>query len=256
LAIPVLDYVQRYGGLLALGLLAIRSAPGSKSDAPGLSLAIQTAMGAAVGHDDGIVAARPQMSGLVAIAAFGLVLILVLIWFLVFVPRDEEVSRKPEPTEKPAVAGLSTPTAIPLEIVFGIDDYLKLRTRPELKSTCVRLRRDRRRIALLWLADLQRDVHLVWEFRRFLVSNGLTVTFRDEVAIGIETFLALLCVGATRIVVMSCGPFFLRQVAQIAFRPVELLGSRAALLLVRAPAAVRTQLEQKWAKHVLTLNPA
>lgn len=214
-------------------------------------------MGASVDDYDGVIATGAQLIGLGAIAAFGLLIIVGLIWLLFFVPRSEQIPRNTEPARKPvSIAGLSTNTDIPLGVLFGTDDYRRLQTKPELKSTCVRLRQDRRRIALLWLGDLQRDVHLVWEFRRFLVRNGLTVTVWDEYRIGIAACLALVCLGAARIIVVTCGPFVLRRIGPNAVRPVELLSSRAAHLLVRAPAAIRTQLEQKWAAHVLTLNPA
>jgi hypothetical protein len=213
-------------------------------------------MGAPLDDDDGTSEARTQLSGLLAIAAFAFLLVLGLGWFLLLFPGRDGTLRKAEPTEKLAIAGLSAVDSSQLDMIFGVDDYRKLRTRPELKSTCVRLRRDRRRIALLWLGDLQRDVHLVWEFRRFLVGNGLTVTVRDEFGIGVGSCLALLRLGVARIVVLTCGPFTLPRVAQNAARPVESLSSRAALLLARVPAALRTQLEQKWMKHVLTLHPA
>lgn len=206
--------------------------------------------------DNATVAAGTKLSGLAAMAAFGVLLAFALSWFLLLAPRPDQTSQETEPDEKPIISGLSASKTIHFDMVCGLDDYRLLRTRPELKSTCVRLRRDRRRIVLLWLGDLQRDVHLVWEFRRFLVRNGLTVSVRDEFGIGFGVCLALICLGAARVAIFTCGPFALRKLIRNATLPVELLSNRAARLLACAPAVVRTQLEQKWAKHVLAWNPA
>jgi hypothetical protein len=209
-----------------------------------------------VEDDDGTITAERQLSGLGAMIAFGVLLAVCLFWFLVFVTRREPRPSESEVIDHSALGGISTGNTVQLEILLGIDDYRKLKTRPELKLTCARLRQDKRRIALLWLDDLGRNVDLAWEFRRFLVGNGLTVTVRDEIEIGVGACLALACVSAARIIVLTCGPFALRSVGPSTIRCVTSVWGRAALLLSHVPAAARAQLQQKWTQHVLTLNAA
>lgn len=164
------------------------------------------------------------------------------------IPRDSEV--------RSTIAGLFAASACHIDALFSDTDYRNLSARPELKPLRIEIRADRRRIALLWLGRLQREVHIVWEFRRFLAANHFTVTVGEEVEIGCAACFALLYLRFAWILVFFCGPFALRGGLRRAGVPVQRLSSRAARLLAQAPAAVRTQLEQKWAKHVLTLNPA
>ncbi len=120
----------------------------------------------------------------------------------------------------------------------------------------IQLRRDRRRIALLWLSRLQRDVHIVWEFRRFLALNHFSVTVGEEIGIGCTACFALLYLEAARIIVFVCGPFALRKAIRNTKVPLELLSNCGAHLLARAPAALRTQLEQEWTQQVLAWDKA
>ena len=169
---------------------------------------------------------------------------------------------KPEtPSERnriasPAIAGLSTTHLQQLDILLGNEDYRKLRATPDLKALSVKFRRDRRRIALLWLGELQRDVRIVWKFRRFLVRNGLPVTFREELAIAFGASLAVLYLKTVWFLVFVSGPFVLSEMIRSARLPVERLSMRGASLLARAPASTRTQIEQRWAKHVLAMHRA
>jgi len=165
---------------------------------------------------------------------------------------------KPEPSAAPqesqirdTIAGLSSASATHFDILFGDRDYLMLRSRPELKGVSAKFRHDHRRIALLWLGELHRDVLVVWEFRRFLVRNGLPVTFREEVSIGCGACFALAYLNVLQMTVLLCGPFVFTGAVRSAKSPVERLSGQGAGLLSRAPDAVRAQLQSKWTQHVV-----
>jgi hypothetical protein len=152
------------------------------------------------------------------------------------------------------INGLSVVSLLSLDLAR--DDYRALRARPELKSVCAQYRRDRRRIALLWLGELERDVRLVWEFRRFLVRNGLAVTFREEAAIALVGSLAMCYLKTVRLAVFLGGPFILPGALRAARLPVLRLSNRGAGLLAKAPADTKAQIERKWTQHVLSWSPA
>lgn len=174
------------------------------------------------------------------------------ILFLIFLLNSQAPAQTRNPEIRDSIAGLSSTDAPNLEMLFADRDYRTLCARPELKIVSAKYRRDRRRIALLWLGELQRDVRLVWEFRRFLVRNGLPVTFREEAGIAFAGSFALIYLHVTRLTVFFCGPFVLSGALRHAGSPVSRLSSRGAGLLARAPADARVRLEQKWAQHVLS----
>jgi hypothetical protein len=194
------------------------------------------------------------LSAHVVIALFSLLVFVCLFFFLALFLRPEHAPAKSESDIGHSIAGLSSANARDFAMLIGDSDYQVLRARPELKFVCARFRRDRRRIALLWLGELQKDVRLVWEFRRFLVRNGLVVTFREEAAIAFGSCFAIMYLATLRVAVFVCGPFVLARTIRAARVPVEHLSSQGAGLLARAPAPVRAQLAQRWTKHVLAWN--
>jgi hypothetical protein len=185
---------------------------------------------------------------------FSLIVLVCLFLFLILFLAPEHAPAKTESEIRDTIVGLSLANVRDFGMLIGDSDYRVLRARPELKAVCAKFRRDRRRIALLWLGELKKDVRLVWEFRRFLVRNGLPVTFREEAVIALSGCFALVYLAAVRSVVFACGPFFLARTIRAARVPVERLSSRGAGLLARAPAPMRAQLEQRWTKHVLAWN--
>jgi hypothetical protein len=187
----------------------------------------------------------------------GLFSLIVFVCFCLFLVLFLAPERAPEKTESEiceTIAGLSLANTHAFDMLIGDSDYRVLRTKPELKAVSAKFRRDRRRIALLWLGELKKDVRLVWEFRRFLVRNGLPVTFREEAAIAFSGYFALLYLAAMSGIVFTCGPFVLAQTIRTARVPVERLSRLGAGLLARAPAAQKAQLELRWTKHVLAWN--
>ena len=145
-----------------------------------------------------------------------------------------------------SIVGVSAVLLPPLDAIVGNDDYRKLRTRPELKSVRQMFWRDRRRIVLLWLGELQKDVHTLSKFRRFLVRNGLLVTFREEAGVVFAAMLTLLCLKVVRVAVFIFGPFALHGALGNARLLVERLSTWGIAPLARVPAARKAEIEQKW----------
>lgn len=190
------------------------------------------------------------MSAHLVIVLFSLLVFACLFLFLLLLFKPQPSSATHDTEFRDSIAGLSAANVQHLEMFFGDGDYRLLGARPELKAVSAKFRRDRRRIALLWLGELERDVHLVWEFRRFLVRNGLQVTFREEVAIASGACFALMYLKAVWLTVFLWGPFALSGALRGAKAPVRQLSTRGAGLLAHAPAPMRAQLQQRWARHL------
>lgn len=154
------------------------------------------------------------------------------------------------------VAGLNALHFSDFDILSGYLDYQVLLSRPELKSVRVKFRRDRRRIVLIWLKELQRDLQVIWEFRRFLVKNGLPITFHDEVRVGLAALASLSYIGLMRLTVFILGPFKPQRVLRKSRTPIERLSVQSFGLLARAPHETRAKVEEAWAKHLVALRPA
>jgi hypothetical protein len=194
------------------------------------------------------------LSASFVIAVFFLLVLACLSLFLVLLLGPEHGDAPQRSEIGDAIAGLSATNVRSFDMLFDDRDYRMLRAEPELKTVCAKFRRDRRRISLLWLGGLQKDVRLVWEFRRFLVRNGLRVTFREEAAIALAGCFALLYLAAMHGVVFTCGPFVLARTIRAARVPVERLSIQGAGLLARVPPPMRAQLAQQWTKHVWAWN--
>jgi len=184
------------------------------------------------------------------VSALGLCLL-----FVFFLRHDGTVGKLPSDKQAHVpVAGLSAVFFPPFDIIVGNDDYRKLRSRPELKSVSEMFRRDRRRIVLMWLDELRKDVHILWEFRRFLVRNGLLVTFREEVRVIFTGLLALLYLKVVRAAVFIFGPFALHRALGKARMLVERLSIWGEAALARVPATRRAEIEQRWTQQLLAMG--
>lgn len=154
------------------------------------------------------------------------------------------------------VAGLNALHFSDFDILSGYRDYQTLRLRPELKSVRIKFRHDRRRIVLMWLEELQRDLQVIWEFRRFLVKNGVSITFHDEVAVGLAALVSLSYIRIMRLTVFILGPFKPRRALRDVRIPVEGLSVQSFALLARAPHETRARIEEMWTKHVVASRVA
>lgn len=154
----------------------------------------------------------------------------------------------------PSVPGLSATFSPDLEIFLRRDDYDKLSATPELKSVAAKFLQDRRRIVRMWLGELEGDVRLLWEFRRFLVRNGLSVTLREEAGVACAGLRALVYVRLVRCVIFLVGPFALPGALRNARFLVQLLASRGVVRLARVPAPRRAEIEREWVQQILLLR--
>lgn len=177
-----------------------------------------------------------------------------LLLLFAFLSKAEEGGAKDHAADvenRLSVSGLSAVSVSHLDVLLSKDDYRKLRTRTELKSVSVRFLRDRRRIALLWLAGLQADLWTLWEFRRFLVRNGLRVTLREEAGVAAAAFVTLVYVEIARAAVFILGPFVVAGMMRNAGLLLQLLSRRSVAPLNRVPAPTRKHIEEQWAHHLL-----
>ena len=183
----------------------------------------------------------------VLLSVFGLVLLFVLL------RKAEDGGAKNSATvpENPLrVAGLSAVSIPQLDVLLGKDDYSRLRARPELRGIRKRFLRDRRRIALLWLRGLQTDLRTLWQFRRFLVRNGLRVTFKEEAGVGSAALATLIYLEIARAAIFILGPFALVGALTNSSLLLQLLTRRSVAPLSRVPPARRTEIEELWVHHL------
>ena len=183
-----------------------------------------------------------------------LVAVLGLCLLFVFWHDGTEGKQSTDNQAHASVAGLSAAFLPPFDIIVGNDDYRKLCTMPELKSVREMFWRDRRRIVLMWIDELRKDVHILWEFRRFLVRNGLLVTFREEVRVIFTGLLALLYLKVVRAAVFIFGPFALHGALGNARLLVERLSIWGEGALARVPAARKAEIEQRWTQQLLAMG--
>jgi len=177
---------------------------------------------------------------------------LVLLFALLRKAEDSGAKNHAADTENLlSVAGLSAVSVPHVDVLLGKDDYSKLRSRAELRSVRKKFLRDRKRIALLWLAGLKTDLRTLWEFRRFLVRNGLRVTFQEEAAVASAALATLIYLEIAHAAIFILGPFALSGALRNARGLLHLLSRRSVAPLSRVPAARRADIEERWAQHVL-----
>jgi hypothetical protein len=193
------------------------------------------------------------MIGIFVTFLVALVGLLLLFSFSFRVDKTEERSENAR-YGYPSVEGVSEAFSFDLASLCGKDDYRQLGTRPELESVRRKFWRDRRRIMVMWLGDLERDVRVLWEFRRFLVRNGLQATLKEEVAVACAALVALLYVKMLRVTIFLLGPFAVPRAVQNARSLVQVLSRRDGALLSRVPIPRKAEIERKWAQHLIVLR--
>lgn len=177
--------------------------------------------------------------------------LLCLCAFIFLFVRRADLSTRAGQRSDLHVTGLNGVHFPDIDILSGYNDYRLLVKRSELKSVSAKFREDRRRIVLMWLKELQRDVRVLWEFRRFLVKNGLAVTFREELAIGTTAFITLMELRVLRLLVLTFGPYIPRHALRRVRLPIRQLSGQSVAILSRAPSQTRERVEELWAKYLL-----
>lgn len=187
---------------------------------------------------------------MIEIAVSLLVAFFCLILFVAFLPARANPSVDHGPAQDgDRIVGLPA-THQNHDLLFQREDYDKLRANPHLRPVSRRYWLERRRIALAWLADLEGDVRVLWEFRRFLVLNGLSVTIREELRVALLASFALMYLRFAKGSVLLFGPFVLVSALRSANTPVEWLSARSANLLANAPQETKVRIEREWSKRV------
>jgi hypothetical protein len=123
--------------------------------------------------------------------------------------------------------------------LFSDADYRALRAEPKLTRLGKGLKKDRKGLALRWLAALQLDVFALWRLRRLLFSYGVSTGLGLESAVAIEVSCILLFILSLRICVFLFGPFAFHGVALWGRRQIDVYKRSCQSALQRLPS-------QKW----------
>ncbi len=190
------------------------------------------------------------MNQLILFLAAGVVfLLLFLLWFLTGQPRETDRTLPLGALHQiVSLRGLAFHRS---DLLLDENDYRMLRSKQELHRLARQLRRDRRKILLLWFELLQEDIKKLWSFRRLLVRHGVSVGLAEECRIAATAVLALALLFLLRVVVAVAGPFALAQLLRGAAGQVEAASRLCAELLSRVPLSGRAELEREWAAELV-----
>ena len=190
---------------------------------------------------------RALVSGLVIYAFLGLVL------FLTFLVIGLRGARQAMPdslsvTAVKQMVGLEGLSFTQLELVLDDSDYKLLRTHADLRGIANTLRKERQKLAILWIAMLVNDLKKLWRFRRFLVRRGVPAKFGEEVKIACVFLLSFLLLHLLELFIRCSGPFAIPGMARRANRLLEAMSYAPARVLSRIPSAGWAEIEQSWAR--------
>ena len=127
-------------------------------------------------------------------------------------------------------------------------DYQALCSNPDLRRLALRLRNDRRQLALMWISSLQNDLIRLWRFRRFLIQRGVPSSMSEELRTLQALLLSLVLLSFIRLSIRAAGPFALPRATRQAGQLVDSMSKGAALVLGRIPAAGWAEIERSWVK--------
>jgi hypothetical protein len=115
--------------------------------------------------------------------------------------------------------------------LFSDSDYRSLLSEPRLVRSAELLRKDRRRLALHWLAALRLDVLSLWRLRRLLTSYGISQGAGAELPMTVRALVILGSIAVLRAGVFVFGPFAFSAIAYKVRRSIEtyMRSCRAAL---------------------------
>ena len=131
-------------------------------------------------------------------------------------------------------------------ILFDDSDYRTLERSSALKNVAWNLRRDRRKLVLLWLKLLRRDLGSLWRFRRLLTSYGVSGSLAEEFRVATAAIKGLTLLSFLSVVVAIAGPFVLTALLRNARLHVEKLSRSCASLLGRIPSSRWNEIQRAW----------
>jgi hypothetical protein len=131
-------------------------------------------------------------------------------------------------------------------LLFSDADYRLIQSEPRLRPLARELWKDRRRIALTWLRQCQRDVGLLWRFRRFLVSRGASETLRGELAAVFQLFGLTSLLTVLRVSVWLWGPYAFTSLSFGVWGYVQMLKRSCARMLEGLPREEWHRVAAEW----------
>jgi hypothetical protein len=105
--------------------------------------------------------------------------------------------------------------------LFSDSDWRLLRTEPRLNRVAKRLRIERRRLALQWLASVRSDVLSLWLLRRLLIAYGVSLGPASELVMTCRVIFVLMSISALRRSVFVFGPFAFQRIASRSRKHIE-----------------------------------
>ncbi len=130
--------------------------------------------------------------------------------------------------------------------LFQDADYRWILQNAGPRSVAKQLRRDRRRLALSWLRQLQTDVFVLWRFRRLLTTLGVPSTIREEAGVAGKALGVLLLLLGLRLFVALFGPFSFGRMAAGIQSGVRHFSRGCSATLGRVPMYKLPELEEYW----------
>jgi len=133
--------------------------------------------------------------------------------------------------------------------LFSDSDCRVLRVEPRLVPLAKRLRMERRRLALQWLASVRSDVLSLWLLRRLLIAYGVSLGPASELAMTGRVIFALISISALRCCVFVFGPFAFQRIASRSRKYIETYSRSCQAALVRLPKTKVADFAAAWRYH-------
>lgn len=133
--------------------------------------------------------------------------------------------------------------------LFSDFDWRLLRTEPRLSRIAKRLRVERRRLALQWLASVRSDVVSLWQLRRLLIAYGVSLGPASEVAMTCRVICVLISISALRCCVFVFGPFAFQRIASRSRKYIETYSRSCQAALGRLPKSKVADFASAWRYH-------
>ncbi len=187
------------------------------------------------------------MNPLVFYLAIGAVLFVTSIYVLIRVPPREQVNSHTMEVLVRIVPlpGLEFPHA---STFFQETDYDWVLRTTGKRHIAKQLERDRRRLALTWLRQVQEDVLALWRFRRYLTLCGMSATIGEELSIGVKAVQILVYLEFLRIFVALFGPFALARLVPRVRGGARGFSQSCGAVLGRIPMYKLAELASAWQK--------
>lgn len=140
--------------------------------------------------------------------------------------------------------GLSFPCP---ERLFDSADYQAALVKGAPAFLAHAIRKERRRLALLWLRLLRDDVDTLWRLRRTMAAYGASAGAAAELRLALSGTTAMIMIGLLRLAVALAGPFPAASFCRTSRNRVEAIWQVCAGIFGRLPAERAPEFERAWA---------